>query len=76
MSSNDDEIRAIVRAGADRVDTFLAHFGQPDATWDSFGKVSMYLEHLRLDLLTMLLHTEQELQRRLAASVEPTDYGV
>lgn len=69
-----EETRACVRSAHNQVDTFIAHFSLPDATWGSFGKVDFYLETLRLHLMEVLLCTERELQRR--AAVEPTDLGV
>lgn len=74
MSSiNDENTRASVSGAHDQVSTFLSHFSNPEATWDSFGKADIYVEFLKLQLEAMLHTVEAELQARNA--VEPTDFG-
>lgn len=73
MSLNDDNTRASVRGGDDQIQTFLAHFTQPDATWENFGKTDSYVEFLRLHLLELLHCTEVALFER--GAVVPQEFG-
>ena len=73
MSINDENTRASVRAAHDQVSTLFAHFSNPDATWESFGKADLYVELLKLHLAELTHCVEAELQARSA--VEPTEFG-
>lgn len=57
---NDENIRRVVRAGADQIDTLLSHFhADPEASFASFDKIPSYLVrlYLTLDALSVCIQT-------------------
>lgn len=63
VTLNDDNTRAAVRAAHDRVASFLVHFFNPEATWETFGKKEIFVEYLKTDLITLAQCVSNEVDR-------------
>lgn len=73
---NDENTRALVTQGHDRVTSFLSHFGR-GGSWEDWtvAQSAAYLELLKTDLIGLAGQVEVRLQQTYMSAEAPQDFG-
>lgn len=73
---NNENTRALVSQGHDRVSSFLSHFGR-GGSWEDWqpAQSAAYLELLKTDLIGLAGQVETRLQQTYASVEPPQDFG-